>query len=101
MALFEKGLEGLLEGGAMTGVAVGVGVLLLAPGLLPAIGRAMRPIAVGAIKTGMTAYNQVSSTLRETTEDLVAEARAELEAEGHGGRGEHARRRSRTAATSA
>lgn len=101
MALFEKGLEGLLEGGAMTGVAVGAGVLLLAPGLLPAIGRAMRPIAVGAIKTGMTAYNQISSTVRETAEDLVAEARAELEAEEHSARADHARRRPRATATSA
>ncbi len=78
MALFEKAFEGMAEGGAITGVAVGAGVLLLAPGLLPAIGRALRPIAVGAIKTGMTVYHQTLSTVRETTEDLVAEARAEI-----------------------
>ena len=100
MALFEKALEGMVEGGALTGVAVGAGVLLLAPGLLPAIGRALRPIAVGAIKTGMTVYNQAASTVRETTEDLVAEARAELDAQEHNG-GERTRRRGRTAEAAA
>lgn len=97
MALFEKAFEGLVEGGAMTGVAIGAGVLLLAPGLLPAVGRVLRPMAVGAIKTGMTVYNQVASTVRETTEDLVAEARAELEAEERSTGTEPTRRRGRTA----
>jgi hypothetical protein len=95
MALFEKAVEGMLEGGAMTGVAVGAGVLFLAPGLLPAIGRALRPIAVGAIKTSMTVYNQTVSTVRETAENLVAEARAELEADAHHDTAEPTRRRGR------
>lgn len=81
MAWLEKAFEGVIEGGAVTGVAVGVG-LLLVPGLLPAVGRALRPIAVGAIKTGITLYEHTASTMRETAEDLVAEARAELEADG-------------------
>ncbi|HZS81972.1 MAG TPA: DUF5132 domain-containing protein [Stellaceae bacterium] len=98
MALFEKAVEGVFEGGVLTGVAVGVGVLMLAPGLLPAIGRAMRPLAVSAIRTGMTVYNRTASTLRETTEDLLAEARAELEAHDQGGGGtKPSHRRSRTA----
>jgi hypothetical protein len=104
MAMLEKAVEGLLEGGALTGVAVGAGVLLLAPGLLPAVGRALRPAAVGALKTGMTVYRQTSSSLREATEDLLAEARAELEAEGrHAQAARHGseRKRSRTAETSA
>ena len=82
MALLEDTFGGLLEGGPLTGVAVGAGVLMLAPRLLPAVGRVIRPLAVGAIKTGMAVYNQTASTVREATEDLVAEARAELEAEG-------------------
>jgi hypothetical protein len=98
MALFEKAVEGMLEGGAMTGVAVGAGVLFLAPGLLPAIGRALRPVAVGAIKTSLTVYNQTVSTVRETAEDLVAEARAELEAEGQQNAAEPTRRRGRAEA---
>jgi hypothetical protein len=100
MALLEKAVEGLAEGGAVTGAAVGLGVLLLAPGVLPIIGRALRPLAVGAIKTGMSVYNQTTATVREVTEDLVAEARAELEAEGHPPHAEPTRRRSRAEATS-
>jgi len=94
MAALEKAFEGLIEGGAATGLAIGVGVLMLAPGLLPAIGRTVRPLAVGAIKVGMTAYDQAASTVREVTEDLVAEARTELAAEG---RREPAHRRSKPA----
>jgi hypothetical protein len=99
MAMLEKAVEGLFEGGALTGVAVGAGVLLLAPGLLPAVGRALRPVAVGALKTGMTVYKQTASSVREATEDLVAEARAELEAEARHGREGHEpeRRRNRGA----
>lgn len=81
MAMLEKAFEGLVEGAAAP-LAVGVGVLLLAPGLLPAVGRAVRPLAVGAIKMGMATYNQAASTVSEISEDLMAEARAELEAEG-------------------
>ncbi|HEY3908625.1 MAG TPA: DUF5132 domain-containing protein [Stellaceae bacterium] len=97
MAILENALEGLLEGGAVTGLAIGAGVLLLAPGVLPAVGRAIRPIAVGAIKTGMTLYNQATSTVRETAEDLVAEARAELETGNSGAGSETVRRRTRAA----
>ncbi len=99
MAALEKAVEGLTEGGVVTGVAIGLGVLFLAPKLLPAVGRALRPMAVGAIKTGMSVYNQTAETLREATGDLVAEARAELEAEERAGHAEETatRRRSRTA----
>jgi Sec-independent protein translocase protein TatA len=97
MAVFEKAVEGLVEGGAATGAAVGLGVLLLAPSVLPVIGRTLRPLAVGAIKTGMTVYREASSSIREATEDLVAEARAEIEAESHETHTEPTRRRARAA----
>ncbi len=97
MAVLEEAVEGLLEGGAVTGVAIGAGALLLFPGLRQAVGRVMRPLAVGAIKAGMVVYDQAGSTLREATEDLVAEARAELEAEGREVRAEPERRRGRGA----
>jgi hypothetical protein len=97
MAVFEKAVEGLAEGGAATGAAVGLGVMLLAPALLPVIGRTLRPLAVGAIKTGMTVYREASSRMREATEDLVAEARAEIDAEGQGAHAEPGRRRARSA----
>ena len=41
MSVLEKAVEGLAEGGAVTGAAIGLGVLLLAPGILPAVGRAL------------------------------------------------------------
>lgn len=100
MALFENAVEGLMEGGAMTGAAIGIGALLLVPGLLPAVGRALRPVAIGAIKTGMSVYNQTAAGLREATQDLVAEARAELEAE-QNAHHEPPRRRSRSAEAAA
>jgi hypothetical protein len=101
MALLEDAVGAVLEGGVVTGVAVGAGVLFLAPGLLPAVGRIVRPLAVGTIKTGIVVYNQTAATLREATEDLFAEARAELEAEGRGVRGESERRRTRAGEASA
>lgn len=100
MALFEKGFEGLAEGG-VGGVVIGAGVLLLAPTLLPVLGRALRPLAVSAIKTGMSVYNQAASTVREATQDLIAEARAELEAQEHGAGAPEARRRRGHAAEAA
>jgi hypothetical protein len=81
MALFEGALEDLAEGGAATGVALGVGALLLVPGLLPAVGNVMRSLAVGAIKTGIMVYDQTAAAVRETTGDLVAEARAQMESD--------------------
>ncbi|HZB92672.1 MAG TPA: DUF5132 domain-containing protein [Stellaceae bacterium] len=94
MAVFEKAVEGLVEGGAVTGAAVGLGVLLLVPGLLPAVGRALRPLAVGAVRTGITVYNQAATTVREATDDIIAEARAEIDAANQG-QGEPVRRRTR------
>ena len=82
MAFLEDTVGAVFEGGAATGLAIGAGALLLMPGLLPTIGRMVRPLAVAAIKTGMSVYNEASATVREMTEDVMAEARAELEAEG-------------------
>ena len=82
MAFLEDTVGAVFEGGAATGVAIGAGALLLLPGLLPTIGRMVRPLAVAAIKTGMSVYNEASATVREMSEDIMAEARAELEADG-------------------
>ena len=101
MALLEDTIGSIFEGGAVTGVMIGAGVVLLAPGLLTTIGRIVRPLAVGVIKTGMVVYTQTAATLREAGGDIVAEARAELEAEGRSAPAEPERRRSRTAEASA
>jgi Protein of unknown function (DUF5132) len=112
MAFLEDTVGAVFEGGAATGIAIGAGALVLLPGLLPTIGRMVRPLAVAAIKTGMSVYNEASATVREMTEDIMAEARADLEADGRttqDGRAaspvqshtEHERRRPRPAEASA
>jgi hypothetical protein len=73
-------LENLFEEAAGP-VVIGIGALVLAPKLLPAVGRMLRPIAKGAIKTGMAIYEETYASVAEATGDLFAEARAELESE--------------------
>jgi hypothetical protein len=72
-------VEDLFKGSAVTGVAVGVGALLLAPTVLPAIGRVIRPAAKAVIKGGMVFYRETLAEVGEVAGDLFAEARAELE----------------------
>ncbi len=82
MALFEDMLKG------SWGVAlVGVGVALVAPTVLPAVGAAIRPLAKSAIKGGVLLYDTVKESIAEAGEqvnDMVAEVRAEVEEEGNG-----------------
>lgn len=81
MALLEDTIGAVFEGGAATGLAIGAGVILLAPGLVPAIGKALRPLAKGAIKGGLYLYDQaaiMTQEAREAVQDIVAEARSEL-----------------------
>lgn len=108
MAFLEDTVGAVFKGGVGTGVAIGAGVLLLVPGLLPAIGRMVRPLAVGVIKTGVVMYNEAAATVREASEDIMAEVRAELETQGDSGQGgrvavhsEPERRRSRPGEASA
>jgi hypothetical protein len=79
----EDTVGAVFKGGVGTGIAAGAGVLLLVPGLLPAIGHMVRPLAVGVIKTGVVMYNEAAATVRETSEDIMAEVRAEFEAAGN------------------
>jgi len=72
-------VEDLFKGSTVTGVAVGVGALLLAPTVLPAIGRVIRPAAKAVIKGGMVFYRETLAEVGEVAGDLLAEARAELE----------------------
>lgn len=78
MALWED----LFKGNAVTGVAVGLGAVLLAPTVIPAVGRVLRPAAKAVIKGGLVLYRETVSEVGEVASDLFAEARAELE---HGG----------------
>lgn len=76
MALFED----MFKGGG--GLAIGLGAVLLAPTVLPTIGRMLRPVAKAAIKGGIVLYRETFAEVGEFTNDLVAEARAELEGGG-------------------
>ena len=79
MGLFEDALKG-----SWSAALVGVGVALVAPTVLPAVGAALRPLAKSAIKGGVMLYDSVKETIAEAGEqvnDMVAEVRAEVEEE--------------------
>jgi hypothetical protein len=64
-----------------TVLAVGVGAVVLAPLVSPAVARVTRPVLKSAIKGGLVVYERakvVGAEALETIEDLAAEARAEL-----------------------
>jgi hypothetical protein len=75
MAVFEEIAEGL--GGSLGMLGTGVALLVLAPTLLPIVGRALKPVTVAMLQSGIVGYRR----LGETTRELLAEARAELEAD--------------------
>ena len=76
-------VEDLLKGSTVTGVVVGLGAILLAPTVIPAVGRVVRPALKAAIKGGMVFYRETVAEIGEVAGDLFAEARAELEHNGH------------------
>jgi Protein of unknown function (DUF5132) len=68
----------LKTGGAM---AIGAGVLLLAPVIIPAVASVLRPVAKAVIKGGILAYENARIAVaetKETVEDIAAEARSEI-----------------------
>lgn len=61
-------------------VLVGLGVAMLAPVTLPAVGYGVRPLMKGVVKAGLTVKDMTVGFVAETGEqisDLVAEAKAE------------------------
>ena len=72
-------IEDMFKGNVVTGLAVGVAVLVLGPTLFPTIGRVLRPAAKSVIKGGMVLYRETIAGIGELTTDLVHEARSELE----------------------
>ncbi|MGQ9687068.1 MAG: DUF5132 domain-containing protein [Thiobacillaceae bacterium] len=76
------GIDDLFKGNIVTGLAVGVGVAILAPVIMPVLASVGRPLAKSIIKSGMVLYEKGRETvaeLGEVLEDLVAEAKVELE----------------------
>jgi len=65
-------------------VAIGVGIVLLAPIVLPVIGSIVKPMVKAAIKGSLVAYEGVRvafAEARESLEDLTAEAKSEIAGE--------------------
>lgn len=74
-------LEDLVKAEGSGPLVLGLAAVLFAPTLLPAVGRILRPVVKGAIKTGITVYEETYASVKEAAGDIVAEARAELESE--------------------
>jgi Protein of unknown function (DUF5132) len=72
--------ENVFEGALGPGLAI-AGAVILAPTVVPAVGRMLRPVAKTAIKTGMMLYRETLSGVGDVAGDLVAEARSELDEE--------------------
>jgi hypothetical protein len=72
----------ILNGGfSVGGLAVGAGVVLLAPVIVPVVGSILKPLTKAVIKGGILAYEGTKLTIaetKETLEDLAAEAKAEV-----------------------
>ena len=82
MALFDNVVEGFGSSWVPT-VLVGVGVALVAPVVVPALGAGMRPLAKAVLKGSIMVYDKGAEVLAEAGEqlsDLVAEVRSELDA---------------------
>jgi len=75
-------LAGLMRSGAMTNLAIGLGVAVVVPVVAGALVPALRPIARGTLKRGILAYEKTRETaagLAEVVDDLVAEVQEELQ----------------------
>ncbi|WP_419661742.1 uncharacterized protein Dvar_21750 [Desulfosarcina variabilis str. Montpellier] len=62
-------------------IAVGAGVVLLTPVVLPIIGAILKPMAKAVIKGSLIAYEGAKVSIAETKEaleDITAEAKAEV-----------------------
>lgn len=79
-------VQDFFKNSSVQAIAIGLGAAILAPVLLPALAAVAKPVARAAIKAGILAYEKGKETaaeLGEVFEDLVAEAKAELEQSGH------------------
>jgi hypothetical protein len=78
MGLLDNGFKGMLSG-----VAFGIGAAIVAPIVLPILSAGVKPMAKAMIKEGILLYEkgkEIAEETRETVEDLIAEARSEVEA---------------------
>ena len=75
MAFFDNGLK------IGTGLAIGLGVLMLAPAIAPAVAAVVKPVAKASIKSAILLFEKATELIaeaKESVEDLAAEVHAEL-----------------------
>jgi hypothetical protein len=80
MGLFNGGWKGNILGG----LAIGIGSAVLAPVVIPIISRTAKPLTKAAIKGALLMYEKGKEKVaeaQEVVEDLMAEARSELDKE--------------------
>jgi ABC-type Fe3+ transport system substrate-binding protein len=90
MALLNGG-----RGNLIIGIAIGFGAALLVPVFAPSLRQSMRPAAKATMKAGLLAYERgrvAFAEFGEMAEDVMAEVKAELAAEGRSGEAEAAAR---------
>ncbi len=84
MAEWFEGFEGFeaLEGGAsILGIAAGIGAALLAPVVIPVLGKAGKPVVKTVVREGMWLYEKGKEALTEMNDawdDIVAEVQHEM-----------------------
>ncbi|NTV42737.1 MAG: DUF5132 domain-containing protein [Syntrophobacteraceae bacterium] len=67
-----------------TGLAIGIGAIILAPVVIPAVAAIVKPLLKAGIKGGLVLYDKsivAIAEAKEVIEDLAAEARAEVSRE--------------------
>lgn len=70
------------KGNILGGLAIGIGASVLAPVVIPVLASVVKPLTKAAIKGGFLLYDKGRETfaeVQEVVEDLVAEAKAEIE----------------------
>jgi len=75
MPLFDSGIK------IGTGLAIGIGVLFLAPVIAPAMAAVMKPVAKASIKSSILLFEKTTeliSEAKESIEDLAAAVHEEL-----------------------
>ncbi|HXX82139.1 MAG TPA: DUF5132 domain-containing protein [Thermodesulfovibrionales bacterium] len=75
-------LDDVFKGNVVTGLAIGIGAAVLGPAVLPVIAGVAKPVVKAAIKGGIILYEKGKETfaeMGEVIEDLVAEAKSEVE----------------------
>jgi len=69
------------KGNILGGLAIGIGASVIAPVIIPVLASVVKPLSKAAIKGGYLLYEKGRETVaevQEVVEDLVAEARAEI-----------------------